>query len=93
MYGCEFLDASTEAVQLASCSEEKVFLWDVGTGKQLASAGPPSDIQHEPTGTLRPTNACMESWRLCSRLEATWYHTNVFHKPVALSETTAAVSF
>ncbi|CAK0783444.1 hypothetical protein CVIRNUC_006643 [Coccomyxa viridis] len=55
VYSCEFLDASTEAMQLASCSEEKVFLWDVGTEKQLASAGPPSDIQHEPTGYDIPT--------------------------------------
>ena len=63
VYGCEFLDASTEAMQLASCSEEKVFLWDVSTGKQLAGVGPPSDIQHEPTGMLCPPSACMESWR------------------------------
>ena len=90
VYGCEFLDTSTEAMQLASCSEEKVFLWDVGTGKQLASAGPPSDIQHEPTGMLGPTYACMQSWRTCSSIESTCNHIYVFHKPIALSQLPSA---
>lgn len=70
VYSCEFLDASTEAMQLASCSEEKVFLWDVGTGKQLASAGPPSDIQHEPTGTL----CCTLHAKVMGYMPWSWNH-------------------
>lgn len=42
-------------MQLATCSEERVFLWDVITGAQLATAGPPADIQHEPAGMPWPT--------------------------------------
>ena len=91
VYGCEFLDTSTEAMQLASCSEEKVFLWDVGTGKQLANAGPPSDIHHEPTGTLGHTYACMQSWRMCSSIGSTWDCISVFHKLMALSQLPSAV--
>lgn len=50
VYGCEFLDASAKSMRLATCSEEKVYLWDVASGRQLDSAGPPTDIQHEPDG-------------------------------------------
>ena len=51
VYGCEFLDMSMGAMHLASCSGEKVYLWDIATACQLDSAGPPSDIRHEPAGS------------------------------------------
>jgi len=51
VYGCEFLGGSNGSTQLASCSEEKVYLWDITTGGFLDSAGPPLDIRHEPAGT------------------------------------------
>lgn len=50
VYGCEFLGGLTGSMQLASCSEEKVYLWDIATGSFLDSAGPPLDIRHEPAG-------------------------------------------
>ena len=50
VYACEFLDTSTGSMRLASCSEDKVYLWDIATGCQLDSAGPPLDIRHEPAG-------------------------------------------
>ena len=50
VYGCEFLDASAGSAHLASCSAERVYLWDIATGRLLDSAGPPLDIRHEPAG-------------------------------------------
>ncbi len=51
VYGCEFLGNSLGAMHLATCSEDRVYLWDVATGCQLDSAGPPLDIRHEPAGS------------------------------------------
>ena len=51
VYGCEFLDTSAGSAHLASCSAERVYLWDIATGRLLDSAGPPLDIRHEPAGS------------------------------------------
>ena len=57
-------------MHLASCSEDRVYLWDVATGCQLDSAGPPLDIRHEPAGIIYVpprSAACLttKAWFMC----------------------------
>lgn len=49
-------------MRLASCSEDRVYLWDIATGCQLDSAGPPLDIRHEPSGNSISVPDLLNAW-------------------------------